>query len=484
MSHDLIDPKQNRQLFLDDYAIQKKVGVKQTVHPPRKCGPLIRPDRACGQSGIQSRSTPQWNSEKEIWEWWYYDQYAYYATSKDGEHWETPSLGLYEWNGSKDNNIACDPSKPRIYHIIRDENDLDPDRRYKGLFNSHNRYLATSPDGFDWTMLDVPPIPSADESHFTYDEISGQFIAMVKHSTKWGRSVWLSTSKDFAHFSKPELIFHTDEIDRENRRQRVKKVVEDPSYFTPPISDDEDYIAEAYHMAVMPYQGFYIGFPRIFNPIGAVPPPEMNFTRINQVELAVSRDLYDWGRVADRTLFMSIEPWDGVTYDTYQVSVCGRPHVREDGEIWIYYNGARMPASAELYRKHNHNRELYRLNVDPEMFNDTTALCLAKLPMDRFVSLDADQAGTITTKPFIMQGKDLYVNAEANWGEIYTEILDAETMKPFPGFWVPGNQPPPLTGDHLRKKIEWQPETDRVFEKPVRIRFYMHQARLYSFWLE
>ena len=46
---------------------------------------------------------------------------------------------------------------------------------------------------------------------------------------------------------------------RENRRQRVKKVVEDPAYFTPPIVDDEDYIAEAYHMAVMPYQGFYIG---------------------------------------------------------------------------------------------------------------------------------------------------------------------------------------------------------------------------------
>ena len=63
-------------------------------------------------------------------------------------------------------------------------------------------------------------------------------------------------------------------------------------------------------------------------------------------------------------------------------------------------------------------------------------------------------------------------------------ILDGETMKAFPGFGVPGNQPPPLTGDHLRKKIEWQTETDRVFEKPVCIRFFMHQARLYSFWLE
>ena len=138
----------------------------------------------------------------------------------------------------------------------------------------------------------------------------------------------------------------------------------------------------------------------------------------------------------------------------------------------------------EEYKTHNQNRELYRLNVDPDLFDDTGAMSLAKLPMDRFVSLDADQAGTIITKPFMMKGEDLYVNAEANWGEIYAEIIDAETMKPFPGFWVPAELPAPLTGDHLRAKIHWKPEHDLVFEKPVRIKFYMHQARLYSFWLE
>ena len=53
-------------------------------------------------------------------------------------------------------------------------------------------------------------------------------------------------------------------------------------------------------MAVMPYQGIYIGFPTIFNPFGAIPPPRTNFTRINQIELSVSRDLYNWERVADR----------------------------------------------------------------------------------------------------------------------------------------------------------------------------------------
>lgn len=485
MSLSLIIPKEHRQLFLDDYAIEKKIGVKQTLHPPKKYGPVIRPDRSRGEVSLQSLSPPQWNSEKGVWEWWYWgDGLTRYATSVDGINWERPSLGLYEWKGSKDNNIACDPGKDILYHIIRDERDEDPQRRYKALFSGHDRYPAVSPDGFNWTMLDVPPIPSQDTSHFTYDEISGQYIATVKHGTEWGRSVFLATSKDFVHWTKPELILHTDEVDWENCRRRVREVIDNPAYLTPPIVDDEDYIAELYMMAVMPYEGFYIGLPRIFNPFGANPPPEMNFTRINQIELAVSRDLYHWERVADRAVFIGIEPWDGVSYDIHQVGPCGRPQIRENGEIWIYYNGTRIGDSREHYKTHNQNKELFRLNVDPEIFNDGGALSLAKLPIDRFVSLDADEAGTITTKPFLMKGEDLYVNAEANWGEIYAEILDAETMKPSPGFWVPAEQPAPLTGDHLRAKINWKHPHDLVFEKPVRIRFYLHQARLYSFWLE
>ena len=461
MSLELIDPKKYRQLFIDDYAIENKTGVKQTLHPPEKCGPVIRPDRSRGQSSIQSRTAPQWNSEKDIWEWGVNGEHA---TSKDGENWERT------------------PLKQAPSHVIRDEQDKDPKRRYKGLFTgpgNNDHHPAVSSDGLNWTMLDVPPIPSQDEHQFTYDPYTQQYLAMVKHGTKWGRSVFLSTSKDFGNFTKPELIFHTDEIDWENRKKRVREVVENPAYITPAIPDKEDYIAEVYNMAVMPYEGFYIGFPVIFNPFAANPPPGMNYSRINQVEMSVSRDLYSWDRVADRALFLGIEPWDGKNYGSCQMLLSGQPIVRDDGEIWIYYNALGIGKN-----KKEQYDEFFRLNVDPELLEDTGALCLAKLPMDRFVSLDADQAGTITTKPFMMKGEDLYVNAEANWGEIYAEIIDAETMKPFPGFWVPAELPAPLTGDHLRTKINWKPEHDLVFEKPVRIRFYMHQARLYSFWLE
>ena len=417
MSLTLIDPKKHRQLFLDDYAIEKRIGVKQTVHPPKKFGPVIRSDQSHGT--VQSRSAPQWNPEKEIWEWWYFGEDVYYATSTDGEHWEKPSLGLYECNGSKDNNIACDPegNERRLYHIIRDEDDPDPQRRYKGLFSSgmYGRDLGTSPDGFNWTMLEVRPIPSSDESQFTYDPYNEQYIAMVKHGTKWGRSVFLATSKDFRDFTKPELIFHADEIDWENRKKRVREVVENPAYITPAIVDDLDHVhtrevdgvspAEIYNMAVMPYQGFYIGFPVLFNVVGTNPPPHMNHSRISQIELTVSRDLYNWERVGDRGLFIALEPWDGENYGCSQNLLSGQPIVRENGEIWVYYNAHRIPSGMEDYRVHNRTKELFRLNVDPDTFNDGGALSLAKLPMDRFVSLDADQAGTITTKALHDEGR-------------------------------------------------------------------------------
>ena len=70
-----------------------------------------------------------------------------------------------------------------------------------------------------------------------------------------------ANATDFGAFTEPELIFHADEQDKINRRERVKKILESPEYLSPAIVDDEDYIAEIYNMHVLPYQGFYIGFP-------------------------------------------------------------------------------------------------------------------------------------------------------------------------------------------------------------------------------
>ena len=103
---------------------------------------------------------------------------------------------------------------------------------------------------------------------------------------------------------------------------------------------------------------------------------------------------------------------------------------------------------------------------------------------DGFVSIDGGECGTLVTRAFDLKGEDIYINADATWGEIYTEIIDAETNRPHQGFWVPGEEPPPFSGDSTRAKIEWKYPHDLIFEKPVRLKFYLHQARLFSFWIE
>ena len=63
----------------------------------------------------------------------------HYAISKDGINWDKPDLGLYVGDG--ETNIVFDPSKnpsventDGLMHVIRDEIEQDPSRRYKGLF--------------------------------------------------------------------------------------------------------------------------------------------------------------------------------------------------------------------------------------------------------------------------------------------------------------------------------------------------------------
>ncbi len=486
MSRDPIHPHRHKQLFLDNGAIEAMSGLQRVLHRPERCGPVLRPDHSRGEKHVQSGSVPQWNSEKSLWEWWYKgyttfteDSLSLYATSTDGLHWEKPDLGLYEWNGSTANNIAYQSPERSLYHVIRDEGDGDPQRRYKAFFSDidhMNRCPGVSPDGFQWTFLDVHPIPSQDTSQLICDDVGKRYLATVKHRTEWGRSAWLVTSPDFVHWTDPVLILHTDEIDQENRRRRIQEVVDDPAYLSPPVVDGREYIAQLYMLPVMTYEGLYIGFPLLFNPSGT-DPEQTNHTGLNQVELAVSRDAHHWQRVADRAVFVGVEPWEGgANFGNAQVALCGPPIVRGQ-EIWIYYLAYRFRGHRNLFA-----------DLDPSIYNDaffeeSSAICLAKLRLDGFVSLDASTEGELLTASFIWKGEELYVNADTGDGEVLVEVVDAESHTPLPGRSV--GECRPLQGDHLRDAITWEEGTaTELTETPVRLRFHLRKARLYGFWLE
>jgi len=488
-----MDPYARRQLFLDDDAVERMAGLRRVIHPPEKRGAVLRPDRSRGQIALQSRSVPQWNPEKRRWDWWYWASYrtppygpyrstsvslTLYAVSADGVHWQAPDLGLYEWRGTRDNNIAVEPGDPprpetahrTVYHVLRDEHDPDPARRYKALFGYRDRRAAVSADGFAWRFLEARPPASQDESHFFYDETTGRYVSLHKQGTEWGRTVFVSWSEDFEHWTKPVLALHADETDQQNRLRRIRAVCEDPDYLSPPIVDDGDHMAQTYQMAAMPYEGLYVGFPVLFNPAGAIPPPQRNYTGINQVELAVSRDLLHWARVGDRSPFLPISPWDGAAYDTSQTLCAGRPVVRGD-EIWVYYNACRFRGHQALYPPEYHG-----------FFDDASALCLAVLPRDRFVSLEArDEPAEIVTRTFESRGGALHVNADASGGEIRAEVLEAAAGRPMPGFTA--GECVPFSGDDLAGRLAWRGGAS-LPAGHVRLRFAIRAAHFYAFWIE
>ncbi len=140
-----------------------------------------------------------------------------YAHSKDGVNWVKPHLGLYEYAGNTRNNICY----LQFGAVIKDASDPEPERRYKMLVKPKPvgppAYLACSPDGIHWRegpRLAVPGWPERppDIAAFLFDEqdpdpqrryklIWQTYVASDKPGPAQVRAKCLSFSPDAEHWS-------------------------------------------------------------------------------------------------------------------------------------------------------------------------------------------------------------------------------------------------------------------------------------------
>jgi hypothetical protein len=104
------------------------------------------------------------------------------------------------------------------------------------------------------------------------------------------------------------------------------------------------------------------------------------------------------------------------------------------------------------------------------------------LRRDGFVSLDAgDPGGSLTTQLFTHSGGHLYLNGVASTGgSITCELLDA-TDQPLAGFEQANCSP--LVDDSTRFAVTWG-EQQQLPDGPLRLRFHLRNASLYSYWVE
>ncbi len=482
-----------RQLFLDDYVVERMEGLRRAVNQPRKHpqSPVVPADRPWENMASVYGTTfcddatghfrmyylagcplpGEWTDDKGQGHPYPQTTKVCYATSKDGVRWEKPDLGQVEWGGpSRDscrgqghpkgatmaNNIlAIGRQNPERISVLGDDREPDPARRYKALYWDHaagqphvhatlNRvlwedgsptdgaYVAWSPDGIRWTNYQGNPVIQAymdTNQNLLWDAKIQRYVAFSRFG--FGRKIARSESADFLHWSKPELVLDCDAADGEG--------------------------AQFYGMGCDLYEGVYIGMLWVYREGG---------DGCIDTQLGVSRDGIHWERVADRQTFLPLGPkgW----WDDGMARVAER-FVRVGDELYLYYSGVNGPHSGPKFPAESIVRAF------------KPGIGLAILRRDGFVSLDAgEQDGFVLTKPFALPEGDLHVNADATAGGVRAAVC-GEDGKPLPGF----EASQPVEGDQLDAQVTWKDADLRTLAgRTIRLRLTARRARIYSFWFE
>ena len=469
-----------RELFLDDHHLGSVYNLERRVHPVRKQpgGPVVWADQpwektSAGENSfselVEYYGAPGWDPDEGVWKMWYVigdGKRAAYARSRDGVGWEKPNLGIVQYEGSGENNLVMVQGDPRalIVHVLMDPN-APAERRYVGLcwVGRRGREAVASSDGYVFRKLGYPPIPGQDTSHLNYDEKGGRFLLTVKHPGPFGRSVYLSLSRDLREWTPHELIFHADLRDQELGRERIRTHLSDPGLHTPTYHRPQDYRTEIYNMPVFPYESLYIGLPTFFEAAGLIPLPRGNQDGFNSVKLASSRDLKRWNKVGRRESFIPVSRLSEGRLDTVQILAASRPVVKEK-ELWFYYSGIKE-----------------RFTPDGVYHG---AIFLAKLRRDGFVSFRAGaEEGFVETRPIRFQGDRLFCNVDARGGELTVEVVPPSRRRTELREWA-GKRSRPIRGDRLEAEVTWEGRDDlrELNGKVLRLRFHLTDADLYSFW--
>jgi hypothetical protein len=108
---------------------------------------------------------------------------------------------------------------------------------------------------------------------------------------------------------------------------------------------------------------------------------------------------------------------------------------------------------------------------------------LATLRRDGFASVDAGRdRATLTTKPVMFQGRNMFVNANAKDGELRVEVLDADGRAIAP---YSLQNSTPIKRDLTKQPVTWKGAKDlkALAGKPVKFRFQLAGSQLYAFWV-
>ena len=438
-------------LFLDMLKVDSVHNVELVVNQAAKCSanPVLplgdQDDWDLGRAAPWGGSI-LFDEEEQVFKLWYMGETGKdgnvrvgYAWSGDGIYWQKPRLGLYEYKGSRDNNIVFQaPAGRKVYGVLRpyradhfciakDAKEPNPARRYKGWTAIYHEpddknlfFPVYSPDGLHWTLGSEPvTYPWSDPTNVILDDDDPDPSKRVKVYGNVGASV-------ATHL---EMGYGPD----------IEHCIPSPHN---PVIDPKDGLEHTIHLfSAIRYEGYYVmlydynvwqdyyglkGNVAVRARDLRVPEPKTG-AFIGDIRLAVNRD--------GVSKFDRVNPHQPVVargkkgqWDSGCLVLPGAC-VRGD-TIYIFYTAADEAGGA----------------LPNTLLSDTAApvrMGLATLRRDGFTYMrnrDGLAPGTVTTVPIRVadpQQTRLLVNAShliPYWDWIEVEVLDAADGQPIPGY--------------------------------------------------
>ncbi|HJN11077.1 MAG: hypothetical protein QGG09_16630 [Pirellulaceae bacterium] len=471
-----IDIGSRRELFVDGYLVDRFVGKAELrLQRPVEREVVFTCDRPWegNWSGLVT-----YIQDAEVYRMYYTGgQWGRgrtsicYAESKDGVRWTRPELGLIEFNGSKKNNIVLDASGMIAFVPFKDTNpDCQADEQYKAMVArstpATGLYGYASPDGIHWRMMHDKPLitqgkfdsqnvafwDAGRRRYVTYyremrgpnDEIglTGPQLGLDPNGPS--RDVMTCTSTDFLNWSEPKWIQYPGSPREQIYLNQIRP------YFRAP------------HLFVG-FPGRFMAGREIEKGLPLLQHPSYKYASISETLFMSSRDglhFKRWGEAFIRP-GPRRERWIyGATFPTYGLLATKGENADTPDELSLYVadgGGWTQSGKADRFRRYT-------------------------LRIDGFVSVNAPlSGGEVITRPFTMRGTELSLNlATSAAGSIQVEIQTA-TGKPIEGFALADC--PELFGDEIERVVKWSKDSDvsRLAGQPIRLRFVMKDADLYSF---
>ena len=357
-----------------------------------------------------------------------------YAVSKDGLKWTKPELNLVEFNGSKANNIFLRQGS-HGGGILIDPRDSEVERRYKmfegGIWSAGKEYesrpaVRFSKDGLRWS--ESIPVPEVEANADTHNS-----------------NRWIPELKKYVTMTR---IHRGEAFSRHPLGQRVVGRTESSDYLkwskaTEVLRGDPE--QQTYAMPFFRYADIYLGLVMIIR---------LSEERVH-CELAWSPDTLRWERINPGTPFIPTASVKGV-YDWGCIYAADAPIVMNDG-IRIYYAGS-----------DGHHR-----------YWRDSSLCLATLRLDGWAGyepVDSGEVALVVTKPLTWQGK-LKITADSMGGSVQVAVINSKDEVLSMSQLVKGE-----VTDH-KISLRKLKQLEGLIGQPVRLKFTLDKAKLYSFVL-